>query len=68
MLHLACLAAGGFSMTVRAPISPRNFGSTRHETRFNNRENPYLFLNTMVKLVASKKLEYRTLKVGSRAE
>ena len=31
------------------------------EWRFNNRENPYLFRDTMAKLLASKNLEYREL-------
>lgn len=31
------------------------------EWRFNNRENPYLFRDTLVKLLKSENLEYREL-------
>lgn len=31
------------------------------EWRFNNRENPYLFRDTLLKLLASERLEYREL-------
>lgn len=31
------------------------------EWRFNNRENPYLFRDTLIKLLASSNLEYKAL-------
>jgi transposase-like protein len=60
---------GVWSLFKRSIVGSYHKVSTKHldayldelEWRYNNRENPYLFRDTLLKLLASDNLEYRTL-------
>lgn len=58
-----------FSLFKRSVVGSYHKVSRKHldayldelEWRFNNRENPYLFRDTLLKLIRSDNLEYKTL-------
>lgn len=69
-------AESAWSLFKRSIVGSYHQISTKHldryldefEFRFNNRDNPYLFRDTLLKLIASSNLEYKELTSASDAE